>query len=55
MSIKNLNYSYLKELSVNQNKRVPLLKDVLEISKNKYPLLIELKPRLSKKKSTKTN
>ena len=49
MSIKNLNYSYLKELSVNQNERIPLLKDVLEISKNKYPLLIELKPRLSKK------
>ena len=49
MSIKNLNYSYLKKLSVDQNKRVPLLKDVLEISKNKYPLLIELKPRLSKK------
>ena len=49
MSIKNLNYSYLKKLSVNQNKSIPLLKDVLEISKNKYPLLIELKPRLSKK------
>jgi len=49
MSIKNLNYSYLKELSINQNKRIPLLKDVLEISKNKYPLLIELKPKLSKK------
>ena len=50
MSIKNLNYSYLKKLSVNQNKSIPLLKDVLEISKNKYPLLIELKPKLSKKK-----
>ena len=49
MSIKNLNYSYLKELSVNHNKKIPLLKDVLKISKNKYPLLIELKPRLSKK------
>ncbi len=49
MSIKNLNYSYLKKLSVNQNKSIPLLKEVLEISKNKYPLLIELKPKLSKK------
>jgi len=49
MSIKNLNYSYLKKLSVNQNKSIPLLKDVLEISKNKYPLLIELKPKLSEK------
>jgi len=49
MSVKNLNYSYLKKLSVNQNKSIPLLKDVLEISKNKYPLLIELKPKLSKK------
>jgi glycerophosphoryl diester phosphodiesterase len=49
MSIKNLNYSYLKKLSVNQNKSIPLMKDVLEISKNKYPLLIELKPKLSKK------
>jgi len=49
MSIKNLNYSYLKKLSINQNKSIPLLKEVLEISKNKYPLLIELKPKLSKK------
>jgi len=49
MSVKNLNYSYLKKLSVNQNKSIPLLKDVLEISKNKYPLLIELKPKLSEK------
>ena len=49
MSIKNLNYSYLKKLSVNQNRSIPILKDVLEISKNKYPLLIELKPKLSKK------
>jgi len=49
MSIKNLNYSYLKKLSVNQNRSIPILKDVLEISKNKYPLLIELKPRMSKK------
>ena len=48
-SIKNLNYPYIKELSINQNKEVPLLKDVLKISKNKYPLLIELKPKLSKK------
>ena len=48
-SIKNLNYPYIKQLSINQNKEIPLLKDVLKISKNKYPLLIELKPRLSKK------
>ena len=48
-SIKNLNYPYIKELSINQNKEIPLLIDVLKVSENKYPLLIELKPKLSKK------
>ena len=48
-SIKNLNYPHIRELSINQNKEIPLLNDVLKISKNKYPLLIELKPKLSKK------
>ena len=36
-SIKNLNYPYIKELSINKNKEIPLLNDVLKISKNKYP------------------
>ena len=48
-SIKNLNYQYIKELSINQNMEIPLLIDVLKLSENKYPLLIELKPKLSKK------
>ena len=49
VSIKNLNYSYIKKLSINQNKEIPLLTNVLKISKNKHPLLVELKPKLSKK------
>ena len=48
-SIKNLNYHQLKELSLKQNKPIPLLQDLLKISKNKFYLFIEIKPKLSKK------
>tara|TARA_B100000035_G_scaffold53624_1_gene42069 strand:+ start:649 stop:1296 length:648 start_codon:yes stop_codon:yes gene_type:complete len=47
LSVKNLNYSKIKEISSNLNNRVPLLKELLEFSKNKYPLFIEIKPILS--------
>ena len=48
LSIKNLNYSKIKEISNKFNEPVPVLKDLLESSKNKYPLFIEIKPSLSK-------
>ena len=48
LSIKNLNYSKIKEISAEFNKPIPLLKDLLESSKNKYPLFIEIKPAFSK-------
>jgi len=47
-SVKNLNYSKIKEISTKLNKPVPLLKDMLKSSKNRYPLLIEIKPTFSK-------
>ena len=47
LSVKNLNYSKIKEISSNLNNRVPLLKELLEFSKNKYSLFIEIKPILS--------
>ena len=48
MSIKNLKYSKIKEISKKINKPIPLLKDLLESSKNKYSLYIEIKPIFSK-------
>ena len=47
LSVKNLNYSKIKEISAGQNNPVPLLKDLLIFSKNKHPLFIEIKPTLS--------
>ena len=47
-SVKNINYSKIKKISVQNNNPVPLLKDLLKTSKNKYPLFIEIKPTLSK-------
>ena len=47
LSVKNLNYSKIREISASQNNPVPLLKDILIFSKNKYPLFIEIKPTLS--------
>ena len=48
-SVKNLNYQKLKEISLKQNKPITLLQDLLKISKNKFYLFIEIKPKLSKK------
>ena len=48
LSVKNLNYSKIKEISTKLGKPVPLLKDLLEISKNKHGIFIEIKPLFSK-------
>ena len=44
-SIKNLNYSDIEKIT---NKKIPLLKDLLKVSKNKYFLFIKIKPVFSK-------
>jgi len=48
LSVKNLNYSKIKEISTKLGKPIPLLKDLLKASKNKYALFIEIKPLFSK-------
>ncbi len=48
-SIKNLNYQKIKEISFKHNKPIPLLQDLLKISKNKFYLFIEIKPKFSTK------
>ena len=47
-NVKDINYSNLKKISKKKKATVPLLKDLLKISKNKYPLLLEIKPLLTK-------
>ena len=47
--IKDLNYQDLKEISLKHNKPIPLLQDLLKISKDKFFLFIEIKPKLSTK------
>ena len=47
LSIKNLNYSSIKKISTIKKNPIPLIEEVLFASKNKYPLLIELKPNFS--------
>ena len=49
VSIKNLKYSKIEEISSKYKKPIPLLKDLLKISKNKYFIFIEIKPNFSKK------
>ena len=44
-----MKYSQIKRISVQNKKPIPLLKDLLNVSKNKYPLFIEIKPTFSKK------
>ena len=44
-----MEYSKIKKISTQNKKQIPLLKDLLKTSKNKYPLLIEIKPTFSKK------
>ena len=48
-SVKNMKYSQIKKISTQNKKPIPLLKDLLKASKNKYSLFIEIKPSLSKK------
>jgi len=48
-SVKNIEYSKIKKISTQNNKPIPLLKNLLKTSKNKYPLFIEIKPIFSKK------
>jgi len=48
-SIKDMKYSQIKNISAQNKKPIPLLKDLLNASKNKYPLFIEIKPTFSKK------
>ncbi len=48
LSVKNLNYSKIKEISSKLGKPIPLLKDLLKASNNKHALFIEIKPLFSK-------
>ena len=48
-SLKNMKYSQIKKISTQNKKPIPLLKDLLKISKNKYSLFIEIKPTFTKK------
>ena len=46
-SLKNINYSEIVKLT--KKNPIPLLKDLLKLSKNKFFLFIEIKPLFSKK------
>jgi glycerophosphoryl diester phosphodiesterase len=48
LSIKNLNYLKIKEISTKLKKPVPLLQDLLKSSKNRFSLFLEIKPSFSK-------
>ena len=47
--IKDTNYNEIKKISLKFNSKVPLLEELLKIKRNKLPLMIEIKPILSKK------
>ena len=47
-SVKNIEYTQHKKISTKNKKTIPLLKDLLKASQNKYSLFIEIKPTLSK-------
>ena len=49
ISVKNMEYSKIKKISTQNKKPIPLLKDLLKTSKNKYSLFIEIKPTFTKK------
>jgi len=49
MSVKNMEYSQIKKISTRMKRPIPLLKDLLIASKNKYYLFVEIKPIFSKK------
>ena len=48
LSVKNLNYSKIKEISTNLVNQFLCLKDLLKASDNKHALFIEIKPLFSK-------
>ena len=48
LNVKNINYSKIKDVSTRLNKPIPLLRDLLKFSKNRYALFIEIKPIFSK-------
>ena len=47
-SVKDINYSTLQKISNKRKISVPKLQDLLSISRNKYSLLLEIKPLLTK-------
>jgi len=47
-SVKDIDYFTLKKISNKRKIPVPKLQDLLSISRNKYPLLLEIKPLLTK-------
>ena len=47
-NIRDINFSELKRVSKKNKAEIPLLKDLLKASKNKYSLLLEIKPIFSK-------
>ena len=47
-NVKDINYSTLKKISNKRKAPAPRLEDLLRISRNKYPLLLEIKPLLTK-------
>jgi len=49
VSVKNIEYSKIKKISIKNKKPISLLRDLLRTSKNKYPLFIEIKPNFSNK------
>ena len=48
-NVKDINYSSLKKISNKRKAPVPKLEDLLRISRNKYSLLLEIKPLLTKR------
>ena len=42
--IKKLNYDFLRKIGKKHHIHVPVLEDLIKISHNKYPLLLEIKP-----------
>ena len=46
--IKEINYPELKKISKKKKAEIPLLKNLLKISKNKQSLLLEIKPLFKK-------
>ena len=49
VSLKNIEYSKIKKISIENKKPIPLLRDLLKTSKNRRCLFIEIKPIFSKK------